>query len=404
MEFLRTQNDKYTPPGEHASRKPPGLSSTKVLVLFGTRPEAIKLAPLIHELNSKQFETIVVSSGQHTDLLLPFLSLLKIQARYNLEVMTADQSPNQVLSRTLLLIDEIISVEKPDLIMVQGDTATTLAGAMAGFNRKVPVAHIEAGLRSGDRLSPFPEEMNRRLVSRLAAFHFCATEANRRNLLAEGVPETSVFVTGNTVVDSLNFILKTTRAGKSVRNLIAETKGKRRILLTTHRRESFGGRMGRNLRDLRQFVEKHEDVCVIFPVHPNPNVRKQAERHLEGLDRIYLIDPLAYNDFVALMKSAWLIVSDSGGVQEEAPSMGKPLLVLRENTERPEALSANIARLVGKNSLAKMLEENYNNEAWIKSVRQIANPFGDGTSAQQIVHILESELLPAFIAAPKKLN
>ncbi|HVE59616.1 MAG TPA: UDP-N-acetylglucosamine 2-epimerase (non-hydrolyzing) [Pyrinomonadaceae bacterium] len=365
----------------------------KILVLFGTRPEAIKLAPIIHELKKKFFQTVVVSSSQHKELLKPFLKMLDIAVDFDLRVMTKNQTPNEVCSKVLAKLDKILAAEKPDLIVVQGDTTTTLAGALAGFNRQIAVGHVEAGLRSGNLYSPFPEELNRRLVSQIANFHFAATERNRRNLLAEDIPMEKVFVTGNTVVDSLQYILKNLTPGSQITDLLEETKGLKRILLTTHRRESFGEKMSGNLKVLRDFVEKRKNVCLFFPVHPNPNVQAVTEEILAGRERIYLLEPLNYEDFVAVMKSAWLIISDSGGVQEEAPSLGKPLLVLRENTERPEAIRAGVAKLVGGNprTLARMLEENHSVETWIKSVKEVANPFGDGKAAKRIVKIIEEK-------------
>lgn len=372
----------------------------KILVLFGTRPEAIKLAPVVHELKKKFFQTIVVSSSQHKELLKPFLRLLDIEVDFDLRVMTKNQTPNEVCSRVLAKLDKILESEKPDLILVQGDTTTTLAGALAGFNRKIPIGHIEAGLRSGNLNSPFPEEMNRRLVSNIAAFHFAATEKNRRNLLAEDVPSEKVFVCGNPVVDSLRYILKNLKPSKKIEEIIEQTEGKKRILLTTHRRESFGETMSGNLKVLRDFVVKRKDVCLIFPVHPNPNVKDVTEEILADIDCIHLLSPLNYVDFVALMKNAWLIVSDSGGVQEEAPSLGKPLFILRENTERPEAIRAGVAKLVGgdPHKLKLMLEENYMVETWVKSVKEVSNPFGDGKSAKRIVKIIEDKLKQKFTA------
>ncbi|MDQ3799344.1 MAG: UDP-N-acetylglucosamine 2-epimerase (non-hydrolyzing) [Acidobacteriota bacterium] len=365
----------------------------KVLVLFGTRPEAIKLAPVIHELKAKNFRTIVVSSSQHKDLLKPFLKLLAVEIDHDLKVMSRNQTPSQICSRVLSKLDKILEAEKPEMILVQGDTTTTLAGALAGFNRRIKVAHVEAGLRSGNLHSPFPEEMNRRLTSQITSLHFAATEKNKRNLLAEGVSNEKIFVTGNTVVDSLQYILKNLTPSAKIGALIEQTKGLKRILLTTHRRESFGETMSGNLQALADFVEKRKNVCLIFPVHPNPHVRAATEEILAKRERIFLLDPLDYADFVALMKKSWLIVSDSGGVQEEAPSLGKPLFVLRENTERPEAVEAKIAKLVGGSPkiLQRMLEENYAIETWIKSVREIKNPFGDGKAAKKIVEILEKE-------------
>ena len=365
----------------------------KVLVLFGTRPEAIKLAPVVHELRRESFRTLVVSSSQHKELLKPFLKMLDLETNFDLRVMTKNQTPNEVCSRVLAKLDKILAEERPDLILVQGDTTTALAGALAGFNRQIAVGHVEAGLRSGNLYSPFPEELNRRLISQIANFHFAATERNRRSLLAEDIPMEKIFVTGNTVVDTLQDISKNLVPNERISELLKETKGMKRILLTTHRRESFGERMSGNLRALRDFVEKRRDVCLFFPVHPNPNVRDATSEILAGKERIYLLDPLGYQDFIALMKAVWLIVSDSGGIQEEAPSLGKPLLVLRENTERPEAIRAGVAKLVGGNpkTLERMLEENYSIDTWIKSVKEVANPFGDGRAAKRIVRVIEEK-------------
>ncbi|HMS40868.1 MAG TPA: UDP-N-acetylglucosamine 2-epimerase (non-hydrolyzing), partial [Pyrinomonadaceae bacterium] len=294
----------------------------KVLVLFGTRPEAIKLAPVIHELRQKFYQTIVVSSSQHKELLKPFLKMLDIQTDFDLRAMRKNQTPTEVCARILAKLDKILEAEQPDLILVQGDTTTTLAGALAGFNRRIHVGHVEAGLRSGNIYSPYPEEMNRRLVSQIADFHFAATEKNRRNLLAEDITTDKIFVTGNTVVDSLHYILRNLTPSKNITDIIERTEGKKRILLTTHRRESFGEAMSKNLKVLRDFVEKRKDLCLMFPVHPNPNVKSITEEILANKERIYLLEPLNYSDFIALMKETWLIVSDSGGVQEEAPSLG----------------------------------------------------------------------------------
>lgn len=364
-------------------------SDYKILVLFGTRPEAIKLAPVISELHARKISTVAVSSSQHTDLLAPFLQIFEIVVDYDLHVMTEDQTPNTVCAKVLEELDSILDAEKPDIILVQGDTTTAFAGAFAGFNRGIAVGHVEAGLRSGNLHSPFPEEMNRRLISQMASFHFAATEANCDNLWQEGIAESRIFQTGNTVVDALQFILERSAPGEGVSRIIQATDGFKRILLTTHRRESFGEKMGDNLRVLRAFVETHDDVCLLFPVHPNPNVRGIADEILGGHNRIRLLEPLDYIDFISLMKNSWLVVSDSGGVQEESPSLGKPVLILRENTERPEAVSSGVAKLVGENSLAAMLEENYNDETWIKSVMSIENPFGDGQAATKIVDILD---------------
>lgn len=367
--------------------------SPKVLVLFGTRPEAIKCAPVIQELRKRgHFETIVVSSSQHRDLLLPFVDIFGLSLDYDLRVMTANQTPNQILAKTIAELDVLLDKEVPQLIIVQGDTATTLAGAIAGFNRDIPVAHIEAGLRTGNLRSPFPEEMNRRLTSKLATFHFAATSQNRQNLLREMVSEKEIFVTGNTIVDALNSIRNRRDPSPQLQNLLDRTDGLKRLLLTTHRRESFRKSMRENLKVIRDFVEARKDTCLIFPVHPNPYVLSAANEILGGRERIFLINPLDYIDFISLMQHSWLILSDSGGVQEEAPTLGKPVLILRENTERPEAVQCGVAKLVGGKPtvLASMLDQNYLAESWVKSVGKVQNPFGDGKAAKRIVDILET--------------
>lgn len=366
----------------------------KVLVLFGTRPEAIKLAPVIHELRKRFFQTIVVSSSQHKQILAPFLATLEIDVDFDLGVMKRNQTPNEVCARVMSKLDKILASEQPDLILVQGDTTTALAGALAGFNRRIPIGHVEAGLRSGNLMSPFPEEMNRRVISQVASFHFAATEKNRRNLLAEDVTTEKIFVTGNPVVDSLRYMLKNLQPSDKIARLLKSTAGKKRLLLTTHRRESFGTAMTGNLKVLGDFVDRHKDVCLFFPVHPNPNVRAVAKEILGKRENIHLLEPLDYSDFLAVMKASWLIVSDSGGVQEEAPSLGKPLLVIRENTERPEAISSGVSKLVGSSpgSLKQFLDENHAVDTWIRSVKEVANPFGDGKAAQRIVKIIERAL------------
>ena len=387
MEFSKTKMDSVKEKKEETKTE----IKAKVLVLFGTRPEIIKLAPVIEELRTvSEFETIAVSSSQHIDLLRPFLKLFDLKADYDLEVMSENQTPNQVLAKTIESLDKILADEKPDLILVQGDTTTTLAGAMAGFNRDIAVGHIEAGLRTGNIRSPFPEEMNRRLVSQLATFHFAATDENRRNLLREHVSGKQVYVTGNTIVDALQSIREKNEPSEGMRVLLKKTEGFKRLLLTTHRRESFRSAMEENLKVVRKFVEKYKDVCLLFPVHLNPNVRRITDEILAGCERVFLLEPLDYADFVNLMQNSWLIVSDSGGVQEEAPSLGKPVLILRENTERPEAVRCGIAKLVGNNPLhlARLLDENYLTNTWIKSIGKVENPFGDGKSSKRIVKTL----------------
>jgi UDP-N-acetylglucosamine 2-epimerase (non-hydrolysing) len=370
----------------------PENNRKKILTLFGTRPEVIKLAPVIRQLESHAdlFQTFNVTTAQHTDLLYPFVKLFDIRIDRDLQVMQHNQSPTQVCARVLALLDPILAQQNPDLILVQGDTTTAMAGALAGFYRKIPVAHVEAGLRSGDSYSPYPEEMNRRIITRLTSYHFAATPGNRTALLSEGVSENSIFVTGNPVVDSLKSIVKRFRTRPALEEIQETTKKLKWIVLTTHRRESFGEVMAENLRVLKRFIEQHDDIALIFPVHPNPEVRAPANSILGGHPRICLLQPLSYEDFIGLLSNAWIIISDSGGVQEEAPTLGKPLLILRENTERPEAVESGVARLVGgcPARLASMLEEVYRDESWADRVKGIENPFGRGDSGKHIVAII----------------
>jgi len=362
----------------------------KVMTIFGTRPEIIKLAPVIRqlELNPKRFRTINVSSGQHTDLLAPFVKLFGTRVDRNLEVMRPGQPLNQLFGRVLSELDPVLVEERPDLVLVQGDTTTAAASALAAFHRGIPVGHVEAGLRTDDPLNPFPEETNRRLITRLARYHFAATKRNARVLVREGALRENVFLTGNPVVDALQMIGTTAERSPALRQVLQATAGLKRIALTTHRRESFGGVLEGNLRVLREFIESHADTALIFPVHPNPMVRQMARSVLAGAPRIHLIEPLDYPDFIGLLAESWLIASDSGGVQEEAPSLGKPLLVLRESTERPEAIESGIARLAPTpDALASMLDE-FAAGAMTPANRGAPNPFGDGASGQRIVQAI----------------
>jgi len=378
-------------------------SSKKILTIFGTRPEVIKLAPVIQQLEAQgdTFQTVNVSSSQHTNLLYPFVRLFGLRIDHDLKVMEPAQTLNRVCARVLMSLEPILSQERPDLILVQGDTTTALAGALAGFYQCIPVGHVEAGLRSGNPQSPFPEEMNRQLITRLARYHFAPTRRNFATLLSEGVPQDNIFLTGNPVVDALHAILERASVPPDLEAWLKETEGLRRIVVTTHRRESFGEVLVGNLRVLRSFVDRHEDVALVFPVHPNPAVVGPATATLSGHPRINLIQPLNYEDFILLLSNAWLIVSDSGGVQEEAPTLGKPLLILRENTELPEALECGVARLVGKapSRLEAMLEQVYADGNWLEQTRKTENPFGQGDSGKRIVQAI-AELLAVPITDP----
>jgi UDP-N-acetylglucosamine 2-epimerase (non-hydrolysing) len=376
-----------------------------VLTLFGTRPEVIKLAPVIRALEAdrEHYRTINIASGQHTSLLYPFVKLFGIRIDHDLQVMQPAQNPNGVCSRVLAALDPILAAEQPDLLLVQGDTTTTFAGALAAFHHGIAVGHVEAGLRSGNRLSPFPEEMNRRLVTQLASLHFAATAGNRDVLLNEGVPRSTVFVTGNPVVDSLQAILsESAGAAEAVDRLLRGTEHLKRVVLTTHRRESFGSYMTTALQALRRFVDANDDIALVFPVHPNPVVVETTRTVLGDHPRIRLIEPLDYAAFVTLLSRAWLIVSDSGGVQEEAPTLGKPLIILRENTERPEAIECGIARLVGDRPehLAMLLEEAHKPHSWAHRTSRTMNPFGSGDAGARIVELIRKHLFQPTDAIP----
>lgn len=373
----------------------------RVLSLFGTRPEAIKFAPVIQAMERRGFETINVNSAQHRDLLLPLIEHFQIRIDHSLDVMREGQTLNGVAARVLEALDPVLAECRPDALLVQGDTTTAMAGALAAWNRQIPVGHIEAGLRSGNPHSPFPEEMNRRLVSQMANWHFAATRRNWQTLKREGVAAESIFITGNPVIDALKWTLARPGERPPLGGLLEKLADRRLIVLTTHRRESFGEVMGANLGTIRDFVDRHEDVAVVFPVHPNPHVKRVAAEILAGNPRVHLIEPLAYPEFLALLSRAWLLVSDSGGLQEEAPSLGKPLLILRENTERPEAVECGAARLIGGSAvrLRRELEKAHTDDAWARKVAAMDNPFGNGEAAERIVDALLRPVAAAAAAA-----
>ena len=367
----------------------------KILCLFGTRPEIIKLAPVLRALESRteRFDVIRVASSQHIRLLHPFARHFGVSIDLDLEVMKDAQTPTQVAARVLEGLGPILDERKPDLVLVQGDTTTAMAGALASFFHRAPVGHVEAGLRSGDPASPFPEETNRTLISRVASYHFAATPHNVETLVGEGVDASRIVLTGNPVVDALHFSLANDEPGAALKRRL-DAIDQKLLVLTTHRRESFGDIMRGNLEVLRRFVEAHQDVALAFPVHPNPEVLEPTREILGGVDRVHLLDPLGYPDFIALLRRAWLGVSDSGGVQEEAPTLGKALLVLRENTERPEAIESGVARLVGglPQVLETMLSELYDDDSWVRRVKKISTPFGQGDAGERIADAIETFL------------
>ncbi|MBL9114903.1 MAG: UDP-N-acetylglucosamine 2-epimerase (non-hydrolyzing) [Verrucomicrobiaceae bacterium] len=362
----------------------------KALFCFGTRPELIKVAPLIREFPGLGITPVVANTGQHSDLLKPLFELFQVKPDHDLEVMTHGQTLNGLAARLMERLDPVLVSEKPDVVLVQGDTASALAGAQAAFNRQIPVAHIEAGLRSGNMMSPFPEEMNRRLITQLASLNLAATEHNKNTLLAEGVRSETIQVTGNPVVDALKWTLKHVKPGDAFHDIYARVAGRKMMVVTTHRRENFGETMRLHLRALRKFASNHPEVCVVFPVHPNPNVRSAVADELMGCESVLMCQPLGYADFAHLLSKAWMMVSDSGGIQEEAATLGKPILVLRSNTERPEGVFAGVARLAGDQTenLEQLLESSAHDAAWFAKAATAGAVYGDGTAAQKTAKAL----------------
>ncbi|MBK8176018.1 MAG: UDP-N-acetylglucosamine 2-epimerase (non-hydrolyzing) [Rhodospirillales bacterium] len=369
------------------------LTRKRVAVVMGTRPEAIKMAPVVHALRAsdEHFETIVVATAQHRQMLDQVLSIFQIRPDIDLNLMRQNQSLSELAARVLTTMDETLRELKPDLLMVQGDTTTVLATAIAAFHLGIPVAHVEAGLRSHDMRNPFPEEMNRRLTSVLTEVHFAPTPLARRELLHEGVAPERIIVTGNTVVDALEDLLKAPfdLQGSPLAGIPFE--GHRVLVVTSHRRESWGQDLENTCLAIRDLIERFPDLLVVYPVHLNPNVRKTVMTLLGDGERIHLTEPLDYFAFVNLMRRCHLILTDSGGVQEEAPTLGKPLLVLRKLTERPEAFQAGLSKVVG-NSRSAITEEASrlleNEQAYAQMVSRV-NPFGDGHAAQRITLALE---------------
>jgi UDP-N-acetylglucosamine 2-epimerase len=369
----------------------------KVLAIFGTRPEAIKMGPVVEALRQeKGIQVVTLATAQHRELLDDVLRVFGIVPDHDLNVMTENQSLATVTARCVEGIDRILHAEDPAWMVAQGDTTTVLASALAGYYHRIPFAHVEAGLRTSDKYAPFPEEINRRLVGSLADLHFAPTQEAADNLLGEGTPPERVHVTGNTVVDAVQAIALRTEA-QSV--LPAEVESflssvQRIVLVTAHRRESFGPPFASMCRAMRDIVERHPDVGLLYPVHPNPNVRRTVKAELEGRDRVLLIEPVDYLQFVHLMQRATLLLTDSGGVQEEAPSLRKPVLVMRDKTERPEGIRAGVARLVGTNRERIVEEADHilNSEDVYRSMIAAENPYGDGQAARRISRLIRDRL------------
>lgn len=368
----------------------------KVMTIFGTRPEAIKMAPVVKALEAApDMEAIVTVTAQHREMLDQVLNLFDITPQYDLNIMCQGQTLYDVTSKSLLGLRDVLSDAKPDVVLVHGDTTTTFAGALAAFYQEIPVGHVEAGLRTGNIYSPFPEEMNRKLTGSLASYHFAPTSSAEKNLMKENISSAHLYVTGNTVIDALQTTVKEDYHfdEELLNNLDYESR--RVVLVTTHRRENLGEPMRQVYKAIRRLVDVFDDVEVVFPVHRNPKVRQIVKEELGEVERVHLIDPLEYEPFANLMARSYLLLTDSGGIQEEAPALGKPVLVLRNTTERPEAVTAGTVKLVGTDeemvytTAYRLLADADAYEAMANSV----NPYGDGIASQRIIEALRYEFL-----------
>ena len=376
----------------------------KILLVFGTRPEAIKMAPLVIEFKKYPavFDTIVCVTGQHRQLLDQVLSLFEIRPDYDLDLMKPNQDLYDLTSRVLLGMRDILKEINPDIVFVHGDTTTSTASALAAFYQQIPVAHVEAGLRTHNIYSPWPEEMNRLITGRIATFHLCPTALSKKNLLLENIASENILITGNTVIDSLHWVIN--KIGKSIEmkeflnavitnagyNLLALNDNRKLVLITGHRRENFGDGFFNICHAIKKLSEKYPEVDFVYPVHLNPNVRKPVMEILgdcQAKENVYLIEPLDYLPFVFLMSKSYLLLTDSGGIQEEAPGLGKPVLVMRDTTERPEAVESGTVMLVGteKNKIEKAVSDLIENKSLYLLMSKAENPYGDGKASQRIV-------------------
>ncbi len=371
----------------------------KVLTVFGTRPEAIKMAPLVHALAaSSDINAKVCVTAQHREMLDQVLSLFEITPDYDLDIMKPRQDLYSVTTRILEGLKSVLEEFTPDVVLVHGDTTTTFSASLAAFYQQISVGHVEAGLRTGNLYSPWPEEANRKLTAALTEYHFAPTSLSKSNLLAENVPESKITVTGNTVIDALFWVREKLNSDNALSDTFEKTfsfidNTKKLILVTGHRRESFGGGFERICTALAEIAEQRRDVQIVYPMHLNPNVREPVNRLLSRHDNIILIEPQDYLPFVYLMDKSHIIITDSGGVQEEAPSLGKPVLVMRDTTERPEAVEAGTVRLVGTDASRIVSEtlELLNNEESYKTMSMAHNPYGDGKASGRIVATLAKD-------------
>lgn len=366
----------------------------KIMFVFGTRPEAIKMAPLVKAVEAAEdLEPLVVVTAQHREMLDQVLQLFDVKPSYDLNLMKPGQSLTDITAGVLRGIERIVIKEKPDLVLVHGDTTTTFAGALASFYQQVPIGHVEAGLRSGNMYSPFPEEANRRLTGALTSIHLAPTPKARENLLREGIDPSIIYTTGNTVIDALMMTIKDDYTFDDTLEKTLDVPG-RKVLLTTHRRENLGQPMVQIFRAIRKLHERFPDVHFYFPVHLNPKVRALAKEALSDQERVHMFDPLDYAPFANLINRMDLVLTDSGGLQEEAPAIGKPVLVLRDNTERPEAVEAGTVRLVGADTqlIYDTVETLFTDDAEYARMEHAVNPYGDGKACERIVAAIKHYL------------
>lgn len=363
----------------------------KVMLVFGTRPEAIKMCPLVNELKSRpdEFETVVCVTGQHREMLDQVLRVFGVVPDHDLAIMKPGQTLFDVTCNVLTRFGAVLEEERPDVVLVHGDTTTSFAAALACFYLQIPVGHVEAGLRTRDIYSPWPEEFNRQAVDIITGYYFAPTEASRRNLLDEGKPAERIWVTGNTGIDAL---ATTVREGYSHPEL-EWAKGSRLILITAHRRENLGEPMHRMFRAIRRVMEEHPSTKAIYPIHMNPLVRKAAHEELDGFDRLRIINPLEVLDFHNFLAASYLILTDSGGIQEEAPSLGKPVLVMRDTTERPEGVEAGTLKLVGTDEdvIYREFSRLLSDDVEYAAMSRASNPYGDGRASERIANVLRRE-------------
>ncbi len=363
----------------------------KILTIFGTRPEAIKMAPLVNALSkNNEFETKVAVTAQHREMLDQVLGLFQIIPDYDLDIMQHGQTLNQVTSRVLNGLEGVLSKERPDLVLVHGDTTTTFVSALASFYQQIPVGHVEAGLRTDNIYSPFPEEMNRRLTGSISNIHLAPTAQAAANLRKENIEDNMIFITGNTVIDALLQTVGKDYSFTDPKLIEVLENDSKIILLTTHRRENWGQPMKNIFQAVKELLSKHKDITVVFPIHKNPQIRKLANEILGNLARVVMIEPLDYQPFANLMKKSYIVMTDSGGMQEEAPSLGKPVLVLRDTTERPEAVNAGTVCLVGTDK-ARIMEQVsvlLEDQEQYRKMSKASNPYGDGRACERIIGAL----------------